>query len=233
MRSSKAAGRTMGLALLAQVLLAPPVYFWWLRPVTATDFLARAAGSALQIRVTLLLTLLLGAMTLTAAIAALPVFRRYSERMAFAFLALSIVGLSTLAMEGLAMRNMLSLSQTYAKAGAAHELLQTLAALARSMAYAAHHTNVMVAHGTVFLLFVILYRFALVPRVLAAAGMAASLLSTTVVTMPLLGYRFVFLLIMPAALCNLALIFWLIVRGLDEGRQLPLGGPERAELARA
>jgi hypothetical protein len=123
-------------------------------------------------------------------------------------------------MESMAMRNMLSLSQEYAKAGAAIEPLQTLAGLARSTAFAAHHTNLMVAHGTVFMLYVILHRFALVPRALAAFGMAATLVSTTAVTMPLLGYRLVFLLVMPAALSNLGLILWLIVRGFEE-RQHP------------
>lgn len=221
MRSAKSVGRIIGLALLFQLLLALPVYFVWMRPVTSPDFLATAAGSALQVRVALLITFVLGAMTITAAIAALPVFRRYSERMAFAYLALSVVGLSTLAMESIAMRNMLSLSLEFAEAGAAHELLQTLGGLARSTMIAAHHTNLMVAHGTLLLLYVILYRFALVPRVLSALGMGASLLSTTAVTLPLLGYRLVFLLVMPAAAVNLALILWLIVRGLEE-RQQPL-----------
>lgn len=221
MQSAKSAGRIIGLALLVQLLLALPVYFVWMRPVTGSGFLANAAGSAAQVRVALLLTFVLGAMTFTAAIAALPVFRRYSERLAFAYLALSVVGLATLAMESIAMRNMLSLSLEYAKAGAANELLQTLGGLARSTAVAAHHTNLMVAHGTVLLLYVILYRFALVPRALAACGMAASLLSTTVVTMPLLGYRLVFALVTPAALTNLALMLWLIVRGLAERQHLP------------
>jgi hypothetical protein len=151
MRSAKNVGRIIGLALLIQLLLALPVYFVWMRPVTGTSFLENAAGSALQIRFALLVTFVLGAMTFTAAIMAMPVFRRYSERLALAFLALSIVGLATLAMESMSMRNMLSLSLEYAKAGAANDLLQTLGGLARSTAVGAHHTNLMVVHGTVLL----------------------------------------------------------------------------------
>jgi hypothetical protein len=236
MRSANCVGRIVGLALLVQLLVALPVYFVWMRPVTGSGFLENAAGSALQIRLALLVTFVLGAMTFTAAIMAMPVFRRYSERLALAFLAMSIVGLATLAMESMSMRNMLSLSLEYAKPGAANDLLRTLGGLARSTAVGAHHTNLSVAHGTVLLLYIILYRFALVPRALAAFGMAASLLSTTAVTMPLLGYRLVFQLVMPAAIGNLALMLWLIVRGFEErqhrsrGDAAPVDGlPEGAQ----
>jgi uncharacterized protein DUF4386 len=232
-RSAKSVGRIIGLMFLVQMLLAPLVYLRLMRPVTAPGFLTSAAGSALQIRVAVLLTFGLGALTLAIAITATPVFRRYSERMALAFLALSIVGLATLAMESLAIRNMLSLSQEYAKAGAANELLLTLGGIARSTWYGAHFTNLMIAHGTGFVFYCILFRFALVPRALGVFGMAATLLSITAVAMPLLGYRFVFLMLIPVALSQLGLMPWLIVRGLQERRHLLRGDAERFELARA
>ncbi len=220
MSSAKRVGRVVGLALLVQVILAIPVYFLWLRPATGPDFLAYAAGSALQIRAALLISFVCGAMTFTAAVVAMPLFRRYSERMAFAFLALSIVGLTTLAMESLGIRNMLSLSLEVAAAGTAGEMLQTLGRMARLAWVGAHLTNVMVAHGTVLLLYVILFRFALVPRGVAAVGMATSLMSTTVMVLPLLGYPFLGMLVLPAALTNLALTVWLIARGFEERQQL-------------
>jgi hypothetical protein len=233
MRSAKSVGRIIGVMFLVQGLLAPPVYLRLMRPVTIRDFLATAAGSALQIRVAVLLSFVLGGLTLAVAIAAMPVFRRHSERMALALLALSIVGCATLAVESIAIRNMLSVSQEYAKAGAANELVQTLGGMARSTWISAHFTNLMVAHGTGVVFYSILFRFALIPRALAAFGMAASLLSLTAVIMPLFGYRFVFLMLMPVGLSQLALILWLIVRGLDERRHLPRGDVARAELARA
>lgn len=232
MRSPKEVGRVMGLALLVQVLLAPPVYFVWMRPVTAPGFLADAAGSALQIRISLLLSFVLGAMTFAIALAALPFVRRHSERLAFAYLALSVLALSTLAMETLATRNLLMLSEEYAKAGAPTDLLRSLAGMARTTWLGVHCTNLVVAHGTVFVLYLILFRFAFVPRALAGFGMAASMLSTAVVAMPLLGYGFSFRLIMPTALSALALIFWLLIRGLTAGdprrADAELGIPARA-----
>lgn len=216
MQSAQRVGRIIGLLFLAQVVLATPVYISWLRPVTAPEFLASAAGSASQIRVAVLLSFGLCALTLSIAVVSLPLFRRYSERMAFTLLALSVINMSTLAIESSALRNMLSLSQEYAKAGAPTELLRTLGGMAHSTWYGAHHTNVMFAHATVFVFNGILFRFALVPRALAAVGMAATLLSTAAVTLPLLGIRFIFLLIVPTAVTQLALILWLVVRGFEE-----------------
>lgn len=213
--SAKGAGRVIGALFLIQMVLATPVYIVMLRPVTALGFLAIAAGSAFQVRLAVLLSLGLGALTLAIAIVAMPVFRRYSERRAVTFLALSIVNLSTLAIESIALRNMLALSLEYARAGA-DERLQMLGGLAHSTWYMAHHTNVTVAHAAAFVFNWILFRFALVPRTLAALGMAATLLSTTAVALPLLGFRFVFLLIVPTAVTQLALVFWLLAQGFEE-----------------
>ena len=213
--SAKGAGRVIGALFLIQMVLATPVYIVMLRPVTALGFLAIAAGSAFQVRLAVLLSLGLGALTLAIAIVAMPVFRRYSERRAVTFLVLSIVNLSTLAIESIALRNMLALSLEYARAGA-DERLQMLGGLAHSTWYMAHHTNVTVAHAAAFVFNWILFRFALVPRTLAALGMAATLLSTTAVALPLLGFRFVFLLIVPTAVTQLALVFWLLAQGFEE-----------------
>ncbi len=47
--------------------------------------------------------------------------------------------------------------------------------------------------------------------------------------MPRLGYRLVFLLVLPAALCNVALILWLIVRGLAPSASTPPRRRDEAE----
>lgn len=222
MTSAKSAGRVIGLALSVQVVLAPPVYFVWMRPITGSRFLADVAGVAPLIRVCLLLTFLLSAMTFTAAIAALPIFRKYSERMALSYLALSIIGFGTLAIENVFLRNMLALSEKYAKVGGGGaSQLQLLGGIARETWLGAHFTNLTISHGTVFLLFVILYRFGLVNRLLAGLGMAASAVSTVAVAMPLLGGDFVAQLVGPTGLCIVALIVWLLARGLEE-RHPPL-----------
>ena len=216
MTSPKRVGRTIGAALLLQVVLAPPLYFRVLPPVTGRDFLTSAAEHAPEIRIALVALFALSAATLVAAIAALPIIRQYSERMAFAYLGLGVLGLATLAAETVASRHMLALSLEYAKAGAPQDVLRTLGGLARASWIDAHFTNLVVGHGTAFVLYTILLRFGLVPRVLAAAGLAASLLSTTVVASTLVGTPLPFRLVMPMGVVQLLLILWLLIKGLDD-----------------
>ena len=222
MTSAKSVGRIIGMLFLVQVLLAPPVYteFGMMRSITASDFLANAASNAMQIKLALLLTLVLSALTLAAALVALPVFRQHSERMAHLFVALSVVGLATQAVEAHAIRDMLSMSVAYTSGNAPKELLEALGPMARSTWHSAHFTNLMLGHLKAFVFFVIVYRLALVPRALGAVGMAATLLSTMAATVPLLGYRFSYLLIPPTALTQLALTLWLITRGFEERQPL-------------
>jgi hypothetical protein len=217
MDSAKNAGRTIALALLLQVVLSPPIYGWLMRPATSRDFLANAAANAGTVRFGMLLTFGLGALTIVASLAAFPVIRKHSERLAFAYVGMALIGFATFMADTVALRNVLTLSIEFAKPGAPAELLQTLATIGRANWISAHYTNLTIAHLTAFLLFVILFRFALVPRVLSALGMAASALSTATVASPLMAQPIPFTRgVMPMALMTLALIFWLLFRGLAE-----------------
>ena len=69
------------------------------------------------------------------------------------------------------------------------------------------------------MLYSVLWRFALVPRALAAFGLAAVMLQIAAVLMPLFGYRIVFLLIVPLGLSQLALALWLIAKGFEDRPQ--------------
>ncbi|HEV2708380.1 MAG TPA: DUF4386 domain-containing protein [Pyrinomonadaceae bacterium] len=218
MNSAKNIGRVVGLLFLAQALLAVPVYteVGMMRSVIAPDFLTNAAGSAMQVRVAVLLTFVLSALTLAAALTAWPVLFRHSQRMALLFLSLCVVGVATQALEAAATRDMVSMSLLYAKPDAPKELFATLGALARSTWSSTHFVNLALGHLKAFVFYVIIYRFALVPRALGGVGIAATLLSMTAATMPLLGYSFSYLMIMPAGLMQLVLSLWLTFKGFAE-----------------
>lgn len=229
MNTAKQVGRVIGLTLVVQILVSAPVYARLLVPATNADYLTGAAGAAMQIRIGLLLMFVLGAQSVVAAVVALPLFRQHSERMAFAYLALSAVALATLAMESMATRNLLTVSLEVAKQGEVTETLRTLGAVGRTNRATAHFTNLVFAHATLCFLFLILFRFSLVPRALAGFGVAATLLSTTAVAMPLLGYRFSFTLLQPVAVASVALALWLLIRGLaDRPSPAAMAHPELA-----
>ena len=118
---------------------------------------------------------------------------------------------------------MLSLSQKYAKAGAAKaELFQTLAVVVGSLRKWSHYSFLLVLGSWIFLLYSLLYRFRLVPRALAIFGLLGAMGQIAGVTLRgLWGLAPETRLAMPLAPAYVALAVWLIVKGFDE-RHRPL-----------
>jgi hypothetical protein len=213
----------IGILLLVQLagLIVP---FILLHPlIRPPGFLENAAGSSFQIKMAVFLLFANGALTIGIAIAALPVFSQYRYRMALWLLALSVIWFSLQAVDNAHVLSMLSLSQEYAKAGAANaDLFQGLGAVVGAARKWAHYTELLVIDGWMFVFYSLLWRSALAPRALTAFGLITVTLHTTGITLPLfLGYRSVMLMGVPLAVSHVAVALWLIVRGFDE-RHRPL-----------
>lgn len=217
MSIEKTTGRTIGVLLLAQGVGSIIVNLVLLAPVISPPgFLVNAAANPLNVSFAVLVGLVAGALSVAIAITALPLFRRYSEAMALWVLALGIVGLSLTVVENSAVMSLLSFSQAYAAAGqadaATFEAMRVVVASSRNWA---HYTHLIVGGATYLVFYAVLYRFALVPRALAAVGLLAVALQITAVSMPILGFKIVMLMIMPMGLAHLALALWLAVRGFN------------------
>ena len=232
MKSGKSVGRVVGILLLLHLALGLTVPFILLGPVLAPPgFLANAAGTPNQVRAAVLLLFVGSAVAVGIASAAFRVFCQYSSAMACWFLALAVAGFSLQAVDNAHLLSMLSLSQEYAKAGAAKaDLFQALAVVVGSARKWSHYTFLLVVGSWIFLLCSLLYRFRLVPRVLAAFGLVGSALQIAGVTLRgLFGYSPETRLAMPLAPAYVALAVWLIVKGFDD-RRVP--DPPRALTAR-
>ena len=152
-----------------------------------------AAAQPLAVSMSVLLALVADAIWLAIAVVAYPLFARASLRTAVAFVALTSVALALSAVENSQLLTLRSLSQAYAAAGAAdRELFETLRVLFGSARNWAHYTHLMVTGISILAFFVALFRFFLVPRALAAFGIAAAMLQIVTVTMPIFGRPVVF-----------------------------------------
>lgn len=220
----KVSGRTIGLILVAQSALAPLVYLRLLDPVRRSTFLEMAAANAPQIRVALLLSLLYGAMTMAIALVAWPVLRRQSELAALTFFTVTLTGVIALLIDNMGRYELLHLSQQYAAAGAMQEILRPLGVAARDSWRMAHFTYETLAHLTIFTFNAALFRCRLIPRWLAVAGMAGTLLAGATTSMPLLGLGFVPTAIFPMVAVHLTLMVWLLARGFAD-RQIAKSSP--------
>jgi len=195
------------------------VPFVLLGPLTRgpRDFLENAAGASLQIKVAVFLLFANCALTIGITIAAWPVFRQYSERMALWLVAVSVILFSLQAVDNAHILSMLSLSQQYAQAGGPDGLFQTLATAVGSTRRWVHFTELLLIDSWIFLLYGVLYRFALVPRALAAFGLLTVILHFTGIPLRgFLGYSLVTMMGVPMGLSHLALALWMMVRGFVE-----------------
>jgi hypothetical protein len=215
MEADRTAGRIIAVLILVQMVSGALINFVLEAPLFgAPGFLVNAAPHASRIALSAVLGLAAGALALGIAITAYPVFRQYSQAMALWFVALSVAGLSVAAVENMNVMSMLSLSLEYAKANAAaQDQLQALRVVVASSRNWAHYIGLIIAGSTIFVMYAVLYRFALVPRALAAFGLAAVVLQLVAVAMPLFGQGIVFLLLAPLGLSQLALALWLILKG--------------------
>jgi hypothetical protein len=136
--------------------------------------------------------------------------------MALAFVAMGVVSLSLAAIENSALMSLLSLSKTFVASGAdpaAFEGLRGVVAASRNWA---HFTHITVGGATLLVFYIALYRFALVPRALAAIGLIACVLQMTSVTRPFFGGEVIFPLLAPLGLANLATALWLLVKDFPD-----------------
>jgi Domain of unknown function (DUF4386) len=119
---------------------------------------------------------------------------------------------------------MLSLSQAYAAATgqeqATFEALRGVVGAARNWA---HFTHLAVTGLAMTAFMAALWRFALVPRALAAIGMAAAALQVVTVSLPIFGQRVIFGLLAPIGLALLAIAAWLLAKGFDLRRAAGAG----------
>jgi hypothetical protein len=220
MKSAKSIGRTAGILLLLQLAAGLTVPFILMKPLVAGSpgFLTAAAENASQIRAGVLLAFIGGALTFGLAVTVFPVFRRYSGAAAIWFLAVCAVSWTLDIVHGGAAMAMLSLSQEYLKgSGADAGLYQVVGTAVASARRWAHFAQLAAIGSWIFLFYGSLFRFALIPRALAALGLVGIALQFTGVTlMMFLGYSLIGEMAMPMLPIQIAVAVWLIVKGFNE-----------------
>jgi hypothetical protein len=217
-------GRTIGLLVLVHLATGLIVPYVLLQPLTTlpAGFLETAAGMPYRVRLNVLVLFVGGAIPVGIAIAAWPVARLHGRALGLWLLALAVVNMSLQIVENGHWLSMLSLSQAYSQAGVAQAgLFQQLAIVVRASWKWEHYSHIFIVVVWLFVLYAWLHRSALVPRVLARAGMLTAISQFVGITLPVfLDYRMPFptLFGMPLGLANLALASWLLVKGFREPR---------------
>jgi len=233
MRSTKSVGRIIGALVLLHVatgLMTPYIMLQSVSAAPASD-LAIAAGMETQIRLAVALLFVGGVIPVAIAITAWPVVLPRSRALAQWLLALAVVSLAMQIVENQHFLSLLSLSLEHGRAGDdAAAVLAATAPMVRAAWRWAHYTHLLSIVGWMLLFCGVLFRLALVPRALAAAGIVTTLMQLGGITLPvLLGYRVPFPPAawgVPLGVAYLGLSLWLMATGFAD--QPADGGPPHA-----
>lgn len=229
-------GRLLGILLLLHLISGLVLPYVLIGAAMAPPDLVveQAAAHAVNLRTAVVLFMLGAGLVLTIAIAAWPVFRQQSERLAIAFLALAAANLSLQLVESGTVLTILSLSERLGANAGDAAMLQAggmAAAFARRWA---HYTQLLIVVSWMFVLYLTLWRTALVPRLLAALGMVATLLQiASVPTRAIMGLDVIMELAMPLAPVHVALALWLIVNGVRTSPRVVRAGTDPVALGTA
>lgn len=208
-------GRIIGALLLLQVAAGILLNFVFTAPLFGEPgFLINAAPHADQIAQSALMGIAMGFVSLAIASLLYPLLRPLSQPLALFYFALVSAGFALTVAENISVMSMLSLSKAYAETGGAQEALyQGLRIVVKETRNWTHYLSLIVSGATLFAFYVAMFRFRMVPRLLAGFGLLASLSQIAAVTMPLFGRAVDFRLIMPLGICEILLALWLIFKG--------------------
>jgi hypothetical protein len=217
-------GRTVGVLLFLQLagLILP---FVLLLPLTTgpRGYLSSAQTASSQVTLAAFLLFANCALTIGISITVFRLLRQYSESVALWLVALGVMMFSAQAVDNIHVLTMVSLSQQYANASGQEELFLALASAAGATRKWAHLSELALIDCWIFLLYSALYRFAVVPRAVAAFGLTTVVLHFMGIPLRgFLGLGPLALMGMPMALSHVTLAIWLVARGFDERhRTLP------------
>lgn len=224
MKSPVAAGRTIGVLLLLQLAAGLMAPYMMLRPLgDLFTYNANDPAKSFQVRLSVMLLFLGAAIVMAISFTAWPTLREHGRLVALWVVALAVVNFSLQCMENAAWMSMFNFSQDYARAaGTDLSTYQIVGASVRSYWKWVHYTHLLFMVIWMFVLFLAFWRAALIPRLLAAFGMLATLMQITGITLPqFIPYPTPPMNVMglPLAFAYVAIAGWLIAKGFRNSKQ--------------
>jgi hypothetical protein len=223
MTSAKRAGQGVGMLLVVQLVTGLILPYVLLQPVQA-NFLDAAAGKAGLVRLCVLMLFVGAAVPVGMAVATWPHVRARSQGLGMWLLGLAVMNFTLQLLENTHWLSMLTVSQAYAAATPADAaLFQPLAIVVRAAWKWTHYSHILVAVGWLFVLYWVLLRCAMVPRVLAILGIVTCLSQFIGITLPAFGgYSMPMqtLFGMPLGVATLMLALWLMAKGFNAASPL-------------
>lgn len=223
-------GRNVGILLLFQLATALTLPFILSMPITlgSPTFLAAVAAHSFQIRSAVLISFAGSALTVCLGITVFQVLRLYSKPAAILFIVVCAVSCTLDVVQGGTILSMLTISNAFVTSvNANSELYQVIGAAVASARHSAHNTQLLAIGAWMFVFYISLFRFKLIPRLLAVIGfMGISLQCIGVTSMMFMGYPSIGEMAMPLLPIQITVAVWLIIKGFNTPTCNKAAGPE-------
>src|SRR5215468_8463220 len=185
MKSPSTTGQRLGALFLTHLVTGLLTPYILLHSLAApTSFAETASINSFQVRLAVMLLFVGGALTIAIAVTAWPVFRVDAHALGMWVLALATVNFALQCIEIAGYMSMFSFSQAYSSGAFANTAVYEAVGVAVRSAWKwPHYTHLLVMVSWMFLLFLTLWRTALVPKVLAGLAMLTALMQITGITL--------------------------------------------------
>jgi hypothetical protein len=214
-----AIGRTVGILLLLQLATALTLPFILSKPVTygSPGFLTAVAEHSSQIRFAVILSFIGSALTILLGITLFKHFQKYSQSVAILFIVVCSLSCILDLVHAGTIISMISLSSQFVASDTQNaELYKVVGAAVASARRSAHIVQLLAIGVWMFVFYISLFRFKIIPRLLAMLGcIGITLQFIGVTSMMFLAHRPIGEMAMPLLPIQITVAIWLIVKGFN------------------
>ncbi len=215
MNSNQKTGRITGVLLLFVFISGITVFQFLQGPILFSDnFLTSTSENSNQIIGSLVLGIFSGIASIIIATMLLPIFKKYSIRLAYLYFAFCILNFITIMIDNVSVISMLELSKEYVASGS-NNSLNILETLVYEKHFWTHYFYLLISCFPVFVLYYTLYLSKLVPRIISIFGIIAVILMFIEELSSIFGHSISMNMLLPIGLIQLILPLWLIFKGLN------------------
>lgn len=214
MNSNQKTAKIVGILFLLIFVIGVTIFQFLQSSLFADDFLTAISTNANKIIGSTLLGILNGVISIVISLLLLPIFKKYSIRLAFAYLAFCIVYFIAMFADNISVLSLLDVSQAYVKSGSVTtDSFEFMGNLLYERHSWTHYLSLLISCFPAFVLFYTLYISKLIPKVISIFGMFAVLLMSVEIICSLYGNGISMNMMIPIALAQLILPIWLLIKG--------------------
>ncbi len=215
MNSNQKTARIIGVLFLLIFALGVTMYQFLQTSLFADDYLTATSANETNIIISTLLGVINGIVSIIIAILFFPIFKRYSQNLAFTYLVFCIVNCVMILIDNTSVLSLLDASKVFVENGDnASSSLKLMGTLLYERHAWTHYLVLLISCFPVFVLYYTLYFSKLVPRVISIFGMFAAILMFVEMGSTIFGHGISMNMMLPMALVQLTLPIWLLIKGL-------------------